>query len=224
MAEGVAQAEAAYDVVAGEAVGRGRKGHDGCARVALLYHGERGVDRPEIMAPLRDAVRLVDGEEAYRHRRVPPLHIGEEAFGGNIKEFYLTGKDALHHLAVVSVGVVGVDCGGGNAVGLQGLHLIVHEGDEGRHDHRASLSGKERGHLIAHALASARRHKHDGVAAGGHGFDYAPLSGTESAVAVESPEQGQGLLIERAGGGRRSVFRFHKTKVRNFLKNLLYLC
>ena len=51
------------DLLAGLRIGGGRERDARHRRVALVQHGEQQVVRPEVVAPLRDAVRLVDGEE-----------------------------------------------------------------------------------------------------------------------------------------------------------------
>ena len=44
---------------------------------ALMQHGELQIFRPEVVAPLRDAVRLVDGEQ----RQLAAVEQGEERVG-----------------------------------------------------------------------------------------------------------------------------------------------
>ena len=51
------------DIVARHLVGGGRKGHDGHFGELLVEHAQLCVFRSEIVAPLRDAMCLVDGEE-----------------------------------------------------------------------------------------------------------------------------------------------------------------
>ena len=81
------QPELAGDVGACLGVGRRGERNAGHARKALRQHGEAPVVRAEIVAPLADAMRLVDGEQ--RERR-PVQHVEEarrgEALGRHIDE------------------------------------------------------------------------------------------------------------------------------------------
>src|SRR5438094_9936231 len=71
-AVGLHHAELADDVADHAASGGGGEGEDGDAAELLLESLELPVGGPEVVAPLRDAVRLVDDDE--RH-----VHAAEEA-------------------------------------------------------------------------------------------------------------------------------------------------
>ena len=62
----VLQAQAPADVLAGAAIGRGGEGQAGNRGEPLRQHGQLQVFGPEIVAPLGDAVGLIDGEEGNR--------------------------------------------------------------------------------------------------------------------------------------------------------------
>ncbi len=58
--------------------------------------------------------------------------------------------------------IAAVQCLGRDTVRLERLHLVVHQTDERRDDHRRSFH-RQRRNLIAQTLASARRHQHQTV-------------------------------------------------------------
>ena len=78
---------------------------------------------------------------------------------------------------------------GGVAVGAQSIHLVFHQGNERAHADIdagiASTRGGERGHLVAEALAAARWHDHQTVAASNARSD---RFGLQRAKGVESPD------------------------------------
>ncbi len=73
----------------------------------------------------------------------------------------------------------------------QRAHLVAHQRDQRRDDHRHALA-HQRGQLEAQRLAAARRHDRQHVAACGHRLDDLLLSGAET---VESPD-----LAQQVGG------------------------
>ena len=62
----------------------------------------------------------------------------------------------------------------GHAIGLQGIHLVLHLGDQ-RGDHEAHPGALQRGDLVAERLAAAGWHQHEGIPAGDQ-FLSAPAS------------------------------------------------
>ena len=69
-----------HNVVTGKAVGGGRKGYYRNVGEALLDKGECGVVGPEVVAPLRNAVGLVDSHEA-DVETTPVVEVLKQAFG-----------------------------------------------------------------------------------------------------------------------------------------------
>ena len=74
-----------------------------------------------------------------------------------------------------------VDVGGLDAVPLEGLHLVAHQGDERREDDADALHGEGR-HLEGDALAAARRHKGKRVAPRNNALDDLALYAAEVVV------------------------------------------
>ncbi len=115
--------------------GRGGGGSEGENAGDLQLACEGGqleVVGPEVVSPLRDAVRFVNGEK----RDVRPcqpaaeIFVGE-AFRGNVEEL----ESAVEHLVVNHLrflgGKGGVEPGGSDVPGQQGVDLVLHECNEG---------------------------------------------------------------------------------------------
>jgi hypothetical protein len=75
------EAQAFDDFAARQVVGGGRQGDARHARPALVQDGKLDVLGAEIVAPLRDAMRFVDGEQGQSCRVRDPVEQGEKALG-----------------------------------------------------------------------------------------------------------------------------------------------
>ncbi|MNK83643.1 hypothetical protein D3C87_1034630 [compost metagenome] len=124
---------------------------------------EAQVVGPEVVAPLGETVRLVDGQARNRH----PLERGDEravaeALGGDVDE--LVGSS--RQLGQPMLGLVrierGVDEGRGNSSLDEAVHLILHQGDE-RADHQGRAVQHHRRQLIADRLALPGGHDGHGL-------------------------------------------------------------
>ena len=78
--------------------------------------------------------------------------------------------------------------------GGQGIHLILHQGDEWRDDDARALT-HERGNLVAQRLAAAGRHQHQRVAATGNAVDDFSLRAAERRVAEDVAQDLQRLHL-----------------------------
>ena len=158
----------------------------------------------EVVAPLADAMRLVDGEE----RRPDALHqrggAGRgEALGGHVEELQAAGVEGgedLLHLGALGLRGEGA---GGDAGGAQRADLVAHQRDERRDDEGDAGAGQRR-ELVAERLAAAGRHDGEDVAAGLDGGDDLLLAGAEVGEAPDLAEQAAGVRHRRAEGGRSS--------------------
>ena len=136
--------------------------------VAFVQHRELEVLRPEIVAPLRDAMRFVDGEEgdadpvqqlegAFPHqalrRDVEQVERSRAGIGLDCPDF--------------GEGECRVEIRGTHSRLQQGVHLVLHQRDERRDDDRDAVT-QQGGNLVAQRLAAAGGHDHQGVAAAGH--------------------------------------------------------
>ena len=138
----VLEAQVGDNFLARRLVGGGRQRDARHVRVALVQDGELEVFRAEVVAPLRDAMRLVDGEEG----EAVALGLGQQA--GEIGRQQPLRRDveqiqfAVREGALGAVGLhcrlAGMDAGGAHAGLEQRRHLVLHQRDEGRnHDGRA---------------------------------------------------------------------------------------
>ena len=165
---GVAQPEPRAHVVACLGVGRRRAGHDGHAGEQAAQLPELDVLGAEVVAPLADAVRLVDGEEGDAGlETVDALEeaLGHERLGGDVQQVELAGVQGAQHaarLVRLERRVVG---GGADAGRPQRVDLVLHQRDERRDDDAGA--GPDHGRqLVTERLAAARGHEHERVAAG----------------------------------------------------------
>ena len=174
---GVGEPEPDAHVVARLGVGGGGAGHDGDAGEQAAQLPELDVLGPEVVAPLADAVRLVDGEQGDAGRaggaarRVGQTAetleeaLGHERLGGDVQEVELAGVQGAQHaarLAGLERRVVG---GGADAGRPQRVDLVLHQRDE-RRDDDARARPHHGGKLVAERLAAAGGHEHERVAAG----------------------------------------------------------
>ena len=88
-------------VAAAQAVGGGGESHYRHVRIFLFYSCQVCVYGPEIVAPLRYAVCLVDGEQVYRYGIRPAVNFQEQPFRRYVQQFNVALEQGLHHRAVV---------------------------------------------------------------------------------------------------------------------------
>ena len=129
----------------------------------LPERSDRQVVRPEIVAPLADAVRLVDGKEgdaAAAHE----AHAPRQALRCQVEELQLSARKRLHDAVVLLARVGGDERGGRNPVRGELRHLVAHQRDQRRDDDGEPLPHQGR-KLVAERLAPAGRHDGEHVAA-----------------------------------------------------------
>ena len=85
---------------------------------------------------------------------------------------------------------------GGDAELAQRRHLVVHQRDQRRHDHRGAGAAQRR-HLVADALAAAGGHQHQRVAAGHHVVDHLLLLAAKGRKAEHAPQHRRWVLGEQ---------------------------
>ena len=195
-ADRVAQPEALGDVVGDLRRGGRRRGDDRLGLQPARRVGEAEVVGPEVVAPLRDAVRLVDDEQADLDvlHRLQERRRGE-ALGRDVEQAQLAVGGGLQRGAVVGGVALGVDERDAAGRDLrQRLDLVLHERDERRDDERHVVA-HERGQLVAQRLAGAGRHDDEHVARGraDRGADGVLLTGAEG-VEAEGLTQGDGRI------------------------------
>ena len=180
--------------------GRGQR-DPGHRRPALVQRGQLQVVGPEIVPPLRHAVRLVDGEQRDRAAVEEPYRrFGPQPLGGQVEQVEVAGQEGRLDLAPL-VAVLGrVEEPGPHAERGQGAHLVLHQGDERRDDHAGAGAHQGRD-LVAERLAAAGRHEHERVAAAGQVVDDLLLAAPERVVAEDPVQYLQGLARCGAGTG-----------------------
>ena len=172
----------------------GRRGEDRLRPKPAGGVGQTEVVGPEVMPPLRHAVRLVDDEQpdvdvAHRLEEAG----GREALRRDVQQAHLPSRGGGDRPAVRGCVLLGVDQrGAGGRDPLQRLHLVLHQRDQRRDDDR-QVAAHERRELVAERLPGAGRHDHEHVAAGQRGGDGLGLAGPE---VLESE-----VLLQRSPGG-----------------------
>ncbi len=158
---------------------------------------ELAVFGTEVVAPLGDAVRLVDGEQRQlraREQRQRPLL--QQPLGRDIEDIEAARGDAAFERRLLAIVERRVEERGPDADLGQRLHLVLHQRDQRRDDDAGAGSNESRD-LVAQRLAAAGRHQRQRIAAGDHGGDDVGLMRAE----LPEPEHvGQHLL--RAIGAR----------------------
>ena len=154
------------DVAARRLVG-GRGEGDGLGDAErVAQRREVHVVGTEVVAPLRDAVRLVDREHRGLRGAEHRHHLGlGEPLRRDIGEPQFAPRDLLGDVAVLGKIVGGIERGSGDAVALELRHLVAHQRDQ-RRDHDGEPVAQQRRKLIAQRLAAAGRHDREHVAAG----------------------------------------------------------
>ena len=198
--ERVAQLEGGFNILADE-FGRGRgKGGDGALGKRFDNSSEFEVVRAEIMTPLRNAVRLVDGEEADvdfgkkvgEGRRI-------KAFRRDVKEIELIAIERDHNFAPFRRGGRGVNRRRVHAVFERRVDLILHEREERTNDDADALPDNRR-KLIAERFPAPGRHDGKDVATLNNRARNFALVRAKRAKAKDVGERAIEELVELVGG------------------------
>ena len=181
-----------HDVAARRNI-RGGGERDGLHVAEPLAHlAEHGVFGPEIVAPLRDAMRLVDGEHVHAGPSQPFRRAGiGQTLRRGIEKAHAPVAHRIDHAAVLVRIVGGVEAAGLDPEMAQSRHLVAHEGDE-RRDHEGQALAGERRQLVAQGLACTGGHDGENVLAGQHGAHDLLLSFAEGGEAEH--------VVENLGG------------------------
>ena len=135
--------------------GSGRQGQHPPDVQVLGQAGDLEVVGAEVVAPLADAMRLVDGQQrdALSPKRVQKALVAQ-AFGGDIQQLEPAAVEFVVDLEGLLALQAGVQPGSRHAPRDQEIHLVLHEGDQRRDDHRQPVE-QERRQLEAQTLAGA---------------------------------------------------------------------
>ena len=178
-------------IVARARVGGGGERHPRYAGETLGQPGERAVFGAELVAPLADAMRLVDGDQGDVEPGQPLLRArAAQPLGRDIQKVKPAGIQLTADPALLVRLEFGMQRPGRHAQLAQGGHLVVHQGDQRADDHRSART-TQGGHLVAHAFAAAGRHQHQRVAAGEQVADGLLLQAAKGRKAEHAPEHVQ---------------------------------
>jgi hypothetical protein len=166
------------------------------------------------MAPLGNAVRLVDGEQIDADAPEGG-HEGAiaEALRGDVEQLEAAQLRVLHHACLLLAGHGRIDRRRLRASLPESIDLVLHEREQGR-DHHGEAAFKEQGrHLVAEALAAAGGHDGERVPLGQHGGDDLGLAGPEFAVSEHIGKDlaggREGARVGKRGPGRRGGGHWH---------------
>ncbi len=190
----VAQAQAPLHVSGHLRGGGGRGAHDGPRAQPPRGVGQAEVVGAEVVPPLRDAVGLVDHEQA--HARV--AHRVEERprrepLGRHVEQAQLAARGGGQGRAVLRARALRVDQTDPRAGHRgQALDLVLHERDQRRDDQRQVIA-HQGGKLIAQRLARAGGHDDQRVAVGQGRLHRLALAGAETLEAEQAPQRPLGV-------------------------------
>ena len=188
------------DLAAGAFVGRGGEGDAGHVGEAFVQNAQLAVFGPEVMPPLGDAVRLVNGEKRHgRGRQQLQRAFLQQPLRGDVEQIDAARADLPldpAHLLPVECGIE--ECGAHPQFGER-QHLILHQGDE-RRDDDADAGTHECRELVAQRLAATGRHQREDVLAGDESGHDLLLQRAEGFMTEDALQQLPRPLHGRAGG------------------------
>ncbi len=189
----VFQLQPVHDLVAGLLVGRGGEGDARHVGELLVQHRQLDVLGPEVVAPLRYAVGLVDGEQGdVRILEQVQAALRHQPFRRHVHQVDLAGAHQALDAVRFLVGLGRVEEGGAHAHLGQCVDLVLHQRDQ-RRDHHAHAVADQRRDLVAQRLAAAGGHQYQRVAARAHVFHNLGLLAAEGRIAENGLQQLQGV-------------------------------
>ena len=180
---GLGEVEVAHDVLGHERRGRGGERQHRHAGKLAAQLGDAQVGGAEVVAPLRDAVGLVDGQQRDLHPLdAQPEGVGREPLGGDVEELHVAVGAVVQRNVDLAGREARVDRHGRNVQRAQPVDLVLHQGDEGGDDDAEPLAGHRRD-LVGERLAAAGGHQRERIAPLQHRADNLLLYGPEGVVA-----------------------------------------
>ncbi len=169
--------------------GGGRVGVNGHGGEGLLQQAELPVLRPEVVAPLADAVGLVHGEERHSHPPEQRQKAGEDdTLRGGVEQAEPSNGDPRLHAGALLGGHGAVEAHRGDSGLDQSIHLVLHQRDQRRHDHRELLLCRGR-RLVAEGLPTAGREDHQRVSPGEDRVHGVFLQRQQAVVSPDPPDR-----------------------------------
>ena len=181
---GLLQSQALLHVRLHQRRGRGGKGGDHrTAGKGIDEIFDFSIGGTEIVAPLGHAVGLVNDDHGKRHLGQALGEIGRlQLFRRHVEELDLPPVQIPEALDRLFIGNGAVHKGCRNPLLRQRLHLVLHEGNQGRNDNGA-MGKKEGGNLEADGFSGSRRHDSHHIFSLDNGINHFPLPGPESVIA-----------------------------------------
>ena len=140
----VVQLKFADDVVTNPLGGGRGECVEGCARKVLAHATELAVLRPEVVSPLADAVRFIDGDEPHAELAEDPAEalaaVADEPLWRHIQQATAVLTEARHHRVALARALGAVQVRSFDAIDAQPVDLILHQRDQRRDDQRETLT------------------------------------------------------------------------------------
>lgn len=156
----IVQVQIMLDVGARGGIGGSGQGDARDVRIAFGKDAELLVFGAEIVPPLADTMRLVNGKQTDGLLvEKTQKAVGNQAFRCDIKQFQTALGKLVGNLARLICRCAAVDCRCFNPGHMQAGHLVVHQRNQRRYDNRHAFA-HQRGNLVTQRLAPARRHQH----------------------------------------------------------------
>ncbi len=134
------------------------------------------------MTPLRYAVGFVNGKQGNLAAcQQIQAAVCQQTFGSHIEQIQLPRQKLALDLAGSLPILGGIQIRRVNAQLVEGVHLILHQGNQGRHHHTGAGSHQSR-NLVTERLAAAGGHQDQGVAALDQGLDNLVLRTTKTVI------------------------------------------
>ena len=180
---GLRDVEGLADVCRDGGRGGGGEGQNGPDAEIAGHMGKAEVFRAEVVPPLGDAVRFIDGH----HRDFELLEPLDEVFiheplGGDVEQLQRAVPHVVKDLHGLRCTQRGIEPGGGDATSLQRLHLILHQSDERRDDERDAVH-EQRRKLVAEGFTRTGGKKGQRTPPGEQRLHHLLLAGAESRMA-----------------------------------------
>ena len=140
------------------------------------------VGGPEVVPPLRNAVRLVHGDQRNFHlREAHPKQFAVDPFGGDIEKLHVAVNAVVEDAVDLLPPASSMDRLGQDPAAAQPVDLVFHQRNE-RRDNDAYSFGRKRRYLVDDRLAAAGGHQHERVTPRGDRFDCLELQRSERVV------------------------------------------
>ena len=180
---GILQGQPVDDLAAGEIVGGGGERNTRHRRELVCQPAQTDVLGPKVVSPLRDAVRLVNGDQcqltAMQQRQTS---LGQQTLRGHVQQLQFPLAQLTLDVGCLGCRQRGIEVGRCHTQLAQRRHLVLHQRNQRRNDNAHALAHQCR-NLIAQRLAAPGGHQHQRVAATGHVFDDVVLQPPERRVA-----------------------------------------